>query len=54
MRVQVAPGQAVNHDGKQYGEGQTVEVADNLAHKWLERQLVMPAPAAKKATRKSS
>ena len=50
-RVQVAEGQAVNHDGRQYGEGQTLDVEDRLAAKWLERQVVMPAKAPAKIQR---
>ena len=43
MRVTVADGQAVNHDGRQHGPGSPLDVADRLAAKWLERQVVMPA-----------
>ncbi len=51
MRVTVANGQAVNHDGEQHGPGRTLDVEDHLAAKWLERLLVMPAkPKATKAT----
>ena len=49
MRVTVADGQAVNHDGEQHGPGSTLDVEDRLAAKWLERLLVMPAKA--KATK---
>jgi hypothetical protein len=55
VRVTVADGQAVNHDGAQHRAGQTLDVEDRLAQKWLERQLVMPAKvSAKKATKKTS
>ena len=49
MRVTVADGQAVNHDGRQHGPGSTLDVEDRLAAKWLERLLVLPAKA--KATK---
>lgn len=55
MRVQVAEGQAVNHDGRQYQAGEVLDVEDRLAQKWLERLHVMPAKEpAKKAARKKS
>ena len=53
MRVTVADGQAVNHNGEQHGPGATLDVEDRLAAKWLERQVVMPAKApATKAAKK--
>ncbi len=48
MRVTVADGQAVNHDGRQHKAGDTLDVEDRLARKWLERLLVMPAKTSKK------
>ncbi len=52
MRVTVADGQAVNHDGRQHGPGETLDVEDRLARKWLERLLVMPAKVPAKKTAK--
>ncbi len=60
MRVTVAEGQAVNHDGRQYTAGETFDVDGRLAMKWSERLHVIPAKepakkaAPKKATRKAS
>lgn len=57
--VEVAKGQAVNHNGQYLEGGSRIEVEDNLAAKWLERQIVLPArepakkAAPKKATRKT-
>ena len=51
--IEVAPGQAVNHNGQQLEGGSRLEVEDRLAAKWLERQVVLPAkPPARKATPK--
>ncbi len=50
MRITVNDGQAVNHDGRQYQAGESLDVEDRLAAKWLERLHVMPAkPPAKAA-----
>lgn len=52
MRVTVKDGQAVSDNGTLRMAGDTFDVDDNLARKWLERQLVMPArePKAKKTS----
>ena len=51
--VEVAPGQAVNHNGQQQG-GSRLDVEDRLAAKWLERQVVLPAkPPARKGAKAS-
>ena len=42
MRVTVADGQAVKHNGAHHGAGETLDVEERLAGKWLERQVVMP------------
>ena len=50
--VEVAKGQAVNHNGQQIEGGSRLDVEDNLAAKWLERQVVLPAkPPARAATK---
>jgi hypothetical protein len=50
--VKVSEGQAVNHNGRQFGPGIVLDVEDRLAVKWLERQVVLPArPPVKKATK---
>jgi hypothetical protein len=52
MRVTVADVRATDHDGVKHRAGQTLDVEDPLAQKWLERQLVMPTKLpAKKATK---
>ncbi len=53
--VQVADGQAVNHNGQYLEGGSVLDAEDRLAQKWLERQVVMPAKApAKKPAKKTS
>ena len=50
--VVVADGQAVNHKGQYLEGGSRLDVEEQLAAKWLERRVVMPAkPPAKKATK---
>ena len=51
MRVTVAAGQAVNHDGRQWHEGEHLDVEDRLAAKWIEhRYVVEPTRPARKTT----
>ncbi len=54
--VEVAKGQAVNHNGQYLESGSRLNVDDRLAAKWLERQVVLPAkpPAKKTAAKKTS
>ena len=57
MRVTVADGQAVNHDGRQHGPGSLLDVEDRLAAKWLEHRYVVeqtrPAPRKTSTARKT-
>lgn len=51
--VEVAKGQAVNHNGQYLEGGSLLDVEDRLAAKWVERQVVLPAkPPAKKTAAK--
>jgi hypothetical protein len=52
--VEVAKGQAINHNGQRLEGGSRLDVEDRLAAKWLERQLVMPAKAPTRNTPKAS
>lgn len=58
MRVTVLDGKAVNSGGRQYREGENLDVSDSReAARWVERHLVMPArpePAKKAPTAKAS
>jgi hypothetical protein len=52
--VEVADGQAVNHNGQQLESGSLLNVEDRLAAKWIERQFVTPAKApATKASKRN-
>ena len=51
MRVTVATGQAVNHDGRQWHGGEHLDVEDRLAAKWIEhRYAVEQTRPARKTT----